>query len=76
MVLPLPGETPLTLDWLTIQLNVVPLTPFGLVMDKFAVSPEQMDKPDGVMATVGLGFTVATTVVGVLEHPLAVAVTV
>jgi hypothetical protein len=57
-----------------VQLNVVPATPFGLVMRMFVIAvPEQTVCVAGVALTVGTGFTITVTVV-VLEQLPAVAV--
>ena len=60
MVVPLPAAAPLTLEELkTIQLKLVPATPFGFVMATLVFAPEQIDC--GEAATLGMGLTVTFT---------------
>jgi len=70
--LPLPADAPLTPDWLTVQLKVVPAT--GLLSEMEGATPEHTVCDDGVAVTVGVGLTVMVTVIGVPAQPLAVGV--
>ena len=54
------AEAPVTPDWLTVQLNVVPDT--LLVSTRFDVPPEQSVCAEGVTVTTGVGLTVTLTV--------------
>jgi hypothetical protein len=73
---PLLAVAPVTLLGAMVQLNVVPLTPFGFVMVIPVVRPEQKDWLVGEAKTVGIGLTVTACTKGVvLAHPFgAVAV--
>jgi hypothetical protein len=67
---PLPLLAPDAFVCDTVQLNVVPLMPFGFVTEIAVASPEQSEVvPEA--ETVGLGFTVTTDVTGDPAQPLA-----
>jgi len=72
MVDPLPADAPLTPDWLTVQLKMVPAT--GLLSAMDGATPEHTVCEAGVATTVGVGLTVIVTVIGVPGQPLAVGV--
>lgn len=66
------AEAPVTLDCVTVQLNVVPDTLLVRAME--VGLPEQMVCEEGVAVTVGVGFTVTVTTTGVPGQPVAVGV--
>lgn len=71
IVLPLPATAPDTLVELnTVQLKVVPNTPFGLVIATLVLAPEQI--VCGEAATLGIGVTTTLTAYGVPLQPAAV----
>ena len=72
MDVPEPAVAPLAPDWLTVQLKVVPVTVPLKAID--VALPEQIVWVVGVAVTVGIGFTVTVTVIGVPEQPFAVGV--
>lgn len=69
---PEPAAAPVTPDWLTVQLKVVPVTLPLNAMD--GELPEQIVCDVGVAVTVGVGLTVTVTVMGVPGQPPAVGV--
>lgn len=70
---PDPGPAPVTLvDVKTVQLNVVPVTLFGLPGDTEVVCPEHIDC--GVADAVGTGRTVTTKLMGAPVHVVAFGV--
>ena len=72
---PDPDEAPLIFGADTVQLKVVPLTPFGLVILMALIAwPLHIDCDAGNALTVGTGFTVTVCVTGVPEHPFAAGV--
>jgi hypothetical protein len=74
MLFPVPADEPLAADDVLVQANVVPLTAFGLVIEKAATAPEQIETLAGVAFIVGNGFTVTMAVMGDPEHPPATGV--
>ena len=72
MELPLPDIAPVTLVTATFQLNVVPVTPFGLVILIELVGPEQMVW--FAAAALGMGFTTTVAIMGLPVQPFAAGV--
>lgn len=69
MVAPELALAPVTFVWVTVQLNVVPLT--LLVKATVVVCKEQILCEVGVAVADGIGFTVTVTTIGAPEHPAA-----
>lgn len=74
MLEPEPDVAPVTPLCDTVQLYVVPVT--LLVSEIDVALPEQIVADEGVAVTVGFGFTVTVTEIGVPVQPFAVGVTV
>ena len=62
-------EAPVTPVWITVQVNVVPLTLLVRVIK--VAEPEQKVCEPGLAMTLGIGFTVTVTSTGDPVHPLA-----
>ena len=81
ILFPLPVLAPLTPEAFTVQLNVVPETLFGLVIEKPVDCPEQSAAVEGVTLTVGFWYTVNKSVFSIVwfwvpVHPVALILTV